>query len=63
MPRWWCIASVALMVAACGGAKSRNQSVWDLYDVRQPVPTGQPYPRDNDTLYKQPAPSSIFDLD
>ncbi len=63
MRRLWCIMSIAVMVAACGGHKSRSQSVWDLYDVRQPASTGQPYPQDNDARYKQPAPSSIWDLD
>ena len=53
---------IFLLVAAC--APIKQQTVWDMYDVRYPVPAssgvpspkGQAYDRymDNDAFYRQP---------
>lgn len=43
--------AVLLSLAAC--AKERQDSVWDLYDVRHPVPADSQVPLSQATQYDQ----------
>lgn len=53
MRRLWWIITIAVMVVACGGHKARHQSVWELYDVRYPVPAGSKVPVSRATIYNR----------
>lgn len=44
---------VALSVVACGPSKPRHMTVWDVYDVRHPVPAGSAVPQSRATYYDQ----------
>ncbi len=58
-----CVLGVLLLVIAC--KTTRQNEVWDLYDIRHPVPAGSAIPasradiiyRDNDAAYTQPKTS------
>lgn len=59
------ILSIVLCVSACSGLGKKEMSVWDIYDVRHPVPAGSAVPvsratsyeqyQDNDAYYTPPA--------
>ena len=64
---------VMSVLSACGGA-SRNMSVWDIYDIRHPVPAHSSVPvsratvydtytSDNDSYYTQPTFGSCVAAD
>ena len=45
--------SIMLFLMACGGAAKQKMSVWDIYDVRHPVPAGSAVPPSRATTYDQ----------
>ena len=50
--RKWAVSMVAIcLVVACKDGPSRKQSVWDLYDVRYPVPQDSRVPVSRATIY------------
>ncbi|MCI5049037.1 MAG: hypothetical protein MRY32_01720 [Rickettsiales bacterium] len=52
----------ALLLTACGGGGIKRQSnVWDLYDVRHPVPAGSAVPVSRAASpYYNPQPPAVY---
>ncbi len=53
MARALCMLMLTVMLTCCESSKPRRMTVWDVYDVRHPVPAGSSVPSSRATYYDQ----------
>ncbi len=68
--RYFILVVCMIVVSGCGAAPRQQQSVWDMYDVRTPVPAGSGISGpggaaydtyiDNDSFYSPPTYESFW---